>query len=154
MTWAATSTIPSTSSRSGACPSGSRPATRTSPCDKGGKPVRSGKWQIMINGESYKVIVAEAAKKALGEENILERVFIVKLVLDEKEDNRIAAAVGFSTRENKIYVHPRQRDAAGRRRRRQHLQAAFRRVKAWAARGIRYGTQAPPTRWPPRSAQS
>lgn len=73
------------------------------PLDKGGKPVRSGKWQIMINGESYKVIVAEAAKKALGEENILERVFIVKLILDEKEDNRIAAAVGFSTRENKIY---------------------------------------------------
>ncbi|HRZ60154.1 MAG TPA: hypothetical protein P5163_06120, partial [Rubrivivax sp.] len=32
----------------------------------GGKPVRSGKWQIMINGESYKWIVAEAAKKALG----------------------------------------------------------------------------------------
>src|SRR5512141_3467996 len=70
----------------------------------GGKPVRSGKWQIMINGESYKVIVAEAAKKALGEENILERVFIVKLILDEKEDNRIAAAVGFSTRENKVYI--------------------------------------------------
>ncbi|MHB8172970.1 MAG: FAD-binding protein, partial [Nitrospirota bacterium] len=73
------------------------------PLDQGGKCVRSGKWQIMINGESYKVIVAEAAKKALGEENILERVFIVKLILDEKEDNRIAAAVGFSTRENKIY---------------------------------------------------
>jgi adenylylsulfate reductase subunit A len=70
----------------------------------GGKPVRSGKWQIMINGESYKVIVAEAAKKALGDENIYERVFIVKLLLDEKEDNRIAAAVGFSTRENKIYI--------------------------------------------------
>ncbi|TRZ92333.1 MAG: adenylylsulfate reductase subunit alpha, partial [Rhodocyclaceae bacterium] len=31
----------------------------------GGQPVRSGKWQIMINGESYKWIVAEAAKKAL-----------------------------------------------------------------------------------------
>jgi adenylylsulfate reductase subunit A len=30
----------------------------------GGKPVRSGKWQIMINGESYKWIVAEAAKKS------------------------------------------------------------------------------------------
>jgi len=29
----------------------------------GGKPVRTGKWQIMINGESYKRIVAEAAKK-------------------------------------------------------------------------------------------
>ena len=41
----------------------------------GAKPVRTGKWQIMINGESYKRIVAEAAKLALGEENILERVF-------------------------------------------------------------------------------
>ena len=73
------------------------------PLEKGGKPVRSGKWQIMINGESYKVIVAEAAKKALGDDNIYERVFIVKLLLDEKEDNRIAGAVGFSTRENKVY---------------------------------------------------
>jgi adenylylsulfate reductase subunit A len=45
----------------------------------GGKPVRSGKWQIMINGESYKWIVAEAAKKALGMDRIEERIFIVKL---------------------------------------------------------------------------
>src|SRR5512135_625686 len=81
-----------------------QPGDESKPLDKGGKPVRSGKWQIMINGESYKVIVAEAAKKALGDENIFERVFIVKLILDEKEDNRIAAAVGFSTRENKIYI--------------------------------------------------
>lgn len=71
---------------------------------EGGKPVRSGKWQIMINGESYKVIVAEAAKNALGMDNIYERVFIVKLLLDEKEPNRIAAAVGFSVRENKVYI--------------------------------------------------
>jgi adenylylsulfate reductase subunit A len=71
----------------------------------GGKPVRSGKWQIMINGESYKVIVAEAAKKALGMDNIQERVFIVKLLLDTNEENRIAGAVGFSNREDKIYVY-------------------------------------------------
>ncbi|MBF0191785.1 MAG: adenylyl-sulfate reductase subunit alpha [Magnetococcales bacterium] len=71
----------------------------------GGKPVRSGKWQIMINGESYKTIVAEAAKKALGMENIQERVFIVKLLLDAKEENRVAGAVGFSNREDKIYVY-------------------------------------------------
>jgi len=70
----------------------------------GGKPVRSGKWQIMINGESYKVIVAEAAKNALGIDNIIERCFVVKLLLDDKEDNRIAGAVGFSARENKIYI--------------------------------------------------
>ncbi|MHB1085325.1 MAG: adenylyl-sulfate reductase subunit alpha, partial [Thiobacillus sp.] len=42
----------------------------------GGKPVRSGKWQIMINGESYKWIVAEATKKALGMDRIEERIFI------------------------------------------------------------------------------
>ena len=70
----------------------------------GGKPVRSGKWQIMINGESYKPIVAEAAKKALGIENIIERCFIVKMLLDENEPNRIAGAVGLSVREHKLYV--------------------------------------------------
>ena len=47
---------------------------------EGGVPVRTGKWQIMINGESYKCVVAEPAKKALGEENIMERVFIVKKI--------------------------------------------------------------------------
>jgi adenylylsulfate reductase subunit A len=70
----------------------------------GAQPVRTGKWQIMINGESYKCIVAEAAKKALGEDNILERVFIVKLLLDANKENTIAGAVGFSVRENKIYI--------------------------------------------------
>ncbi|MCK5718860.1 MAG: adenylyl-sulfate reductase subunit alpha [Thiomargarita sp.] len=71
----------------------------------GGKPVRSGKWQIMINGESYKWIVAEAAKKALGTDNIQERVFIVKLVNDKNDPTKVAGAVGFSVRENKIYVY-------------------------------------------------
>ena len=71
----------------------------------GGKPVRSGKWQIMINGESYKWIVAEAAKKALGLDRIQERVFIVKLVNDKNDPSRIAGAVGFSVRENRIYVY-------------------------------------------------
>ena len=76
----------------------------------GGTPVRSGKWQIMINGESYKVVVAEAAKKALQTnrektgmaQNHFERVFIVKAVKDTNGKN-VAAAIGFSTRENKIY---------------------------------------------------
>jgi len=30
--------------------------------DEGGKFVHEGRWQLMINGESYKVVVAEAAK--------------------------------------------------------------------------------------------
>lgn len=78
----------------------------------GGVPVRSGKWQIMINGESYKVIVAEAAKKALElnrqvtgvPQNHFERVFIVKLYKDANDPKRVAAAAGFSVRENKIYI--------------------------------------------------
>jgi len=78
----------------------------------GGTPVRSGKWQIMINGESYKVIVAEAAKKALEhnrkttgvDQNHYERVFIVKLFTDANDPKRVAAAAGFSVRENKIYI--------------------------------------------------
>ena len=70
----------------------------------GAKPVRTGKWQIMINGESYKRIVAEAAKKAIGDTNILERVFIVELFLDKNKPNQIAGAVGFSVRENKVYI--------------------------------------------------
>jgi adenylylsulfate reductase subunit A len=61
----------------------------------GATPVRTGKWQIMINGESYKRIVAEAAKLALGEDNIIERCFIVELILDANKENQIAGAVGF-----------------------------------------------------------
>jgi adenylylsulfate reductase subunit A len=55
----------------------------------------------MINGESYKVIVAEAAKNALGSANIYERVFIVEPLV---KDGKVQGAVGFSTRENKFYV--------------------------------------------------
>ena len=66
----------------------------------------------MINGESYKVIVAEAAKKALEynrkatgvDQNLYERVFIVKLYHDANDPKRVAAAAGFSVRENKIYI--------------------------------------------------
>jgi adenylylsulfate reductase subunit A len=72
---------------------------------EGGKPVRSGRWQIMINGESYKWIVAEAAKKALGTENIQERVFIVRLVTDKNDPDRVAGAAGFSVREHKIHIY-------------------------------------------------
>jgi len=71
---------------------------------KGADPVRTGKWQIMINGESYKRIVAEAAKLALGTENIIERCFIVELLLDANKPNQIAGAIGFSVRENKVYI--------------------------------------------------
>ncbi|MCL4532694.1 MAG: FAD-dependent oxidoreductase, partial [Deltaproteobacteria bacterium] len=66
--------------------------TRT--IEEGARPLRAGRWQIMIHGESYKVLVAEAARKALGEENIKERVFITELLMDEKHENRVAGAIG------------------------------------------------------------
>ncbi|MBU4566515.1 MAG: adenylyl-sulfate reductase subunit alpha [Desulfarculus sp.] len=71
--------------------------------DENGKYVREGRWQIMINGESYKVIVAEAAKNAMNDAGfeIIERVFIVGPIMD---GDRVAGAYGFSTRENKFYV--------------------------------------------------
>src|SRR5260370_1511210 len=48
-----------------------------------GRYKREGRWQIMIHGESYKPIVAEAAKKAIGPENVYERLFVSHLLKDE-----------------------------------------------------------------------
>ncbi|MBW2103822.1 MAG: adenylyl-sulfate reductase subunit alpha, partial [Deltaproteobacteria bacterium] len=71
--------------------------------DEEGKYVHEGRWQLMINGESYKIIIAEAAKNAIADAGgeIYERVFIVEPVV---ENNKIVGAVGFSTREEKFYV--------------------------------------------------
>jgi adenylylsulfate reductase subunit A len=72
--------------------------------DEKGSYVHEGRWQLMINGESYKVLVAEAAKNALlqnGVGQIFERIFIVGPLM---EGERCAGAVGFSVRENKFYT--------------------------------------------------
>ncbi len=71
--------------------------------DQEGNYVHEGRWQLMINGESYKVIVAEAAKNALTEAGgeYFERVFITHPLMD---GNKCVGAIGFSVRENKVYV--------------------------------------------------
>jgi adenylylsulfate reductase subunit A len=71
--------------------------------DEEGNYVHEGRWQLMINGESYKVIVAEAAKNALAEANgeIYERIFLTHPLI---EGDKCVGAIGFSVRENKIYV--------------------------------------------------
>jgi len=71
--------------------------------DEEGKYVHEGRWQLMINGESYKVIVAEAAKNALAEAGgeLIERVFITHPLV---KDGKCVGAIGFSVRENKVYV--------------------------------------------------
>jgi adenylylsulfate reductase subunit A len=71
--------------------------------DEQGKYVHEGRWQLMINGESYKLICAEAAKNAmatLGDKGeILERVFVIEMLTDKNDKNRIAGAIGISVRE-------------------------------------------------------
>jgi len=71
--------------------------------DEKGKYVHEGRWQLMINGESYKVLVAEAAKNAMKDAKgeIFERVFIVAPLMD---GSKISGAIGFSVREEKFYV--------------------------------------------------
>jgi len=69
---------------------------------KTGRYMREGKWQIMIHGESYKPIVAEAARKAATE--VYNRIMITHLLMDKTKTNRVAGAVGFSVRSGDFYV--------------------------------------------------
>ena len=63
---------------------------------------REGRWQIMIHGESYKPIVAEAARKAATE--VYNRVMVTHLFTDSRNPNRVAGAVGFSVRDETLYI--------------------------------------------------
>ena len=72
--------------------------------EEDGRYKREGRWQVMIHGESYKPIVAEAAKKAVGEGNVYERIFVSHLLTDADDPTKVAGAVGFSVRDDKIYV--------------------------------------------------
>ena len=71
--------------------------------DEKGAYVHEGRWQLMINGESYKVVVAEAAKNALAQNGheYFERIFITHPLV---EGGRCVGATGFSVRENKFYI--------------------------------------------------
>ena len=67
-----------------------------------GRYQREGKWQIMIHGESYKPIVAEAARKAA--DAVYNRIMVTHLLMDKKQPNRVAGAVGFNVRSGDFYV--------------------------------------------------
>jgi adenylylsulfate reductase subunit A len=71
--------------------------------DEEGNYVHEGRWQLMINGESYKIVVAEAAKNALAEAGgeYFERVFITHPLMN---GNKCVGDMGFSVRENKLYI--------------------------------------------------
>src|SRR3989442_3987186 len=67
-----------------------------------GRYKREGRWQVMIHGESYKPILAQAAKKAIGDNNIYERVFMSHILLDQNVPGKVAGAIGFSACDIKI----------------------------------------------------
>ena len=67
-----------------------------------GRYLREGRWQIMIHGESYKPIIAEAARKAATE--VYNRIMVTHLLMDKTHPNRVAGAVGFSVRSGDFYV--------------------------------------------------
>jgi adenylylsulfate reductase subunit A len=69
---------------------------------KSGAYQREGRWQIMIHGESYKPIVAEAAKKSA--DKVFNRICVTHLLMDDSKENRVAGAVGFSVRTGDYYV--------------------------------------------------
>ena len=63
---------------------------------------REGKWQIMIHGESYKPIIAEAAQKSV--DAVYNRVMITHLLTDAQNAKRIAGAIGLDVRDGTLYV--------------------------------------------------
>ncbi len=64
--------------------------------------MREGKWQIMIHGESYKPIVAEAAKKSA--DKVFNRICVTHILMDDSRENRAAGAVGFNVRTGNYHV--------------------------------------------------
>lgn len=67
-----------------------------------GRYMREGRWQIMIHGESYKPIIAEAARKSAT--RVFNRVMVTHLLTDKNDGNRVAGAIGFSVRDGNCYV--------------------------------------------------
>ncbi len=68
-----------------------------------GQYVREGRWQVMIHGESYKPIIAEAARAAASQ--VDEHVLITHLLPSAHDPKRIAGAVGFSVRDGSYRVY-------------------------------------------------
>jgi len=67
-----------------------------------GRYLREGKWQIMIHGESYKPIVANAARNSA--DKIYNRIMVTHLLMDESKGNRVGGAVGFNVRTGDFHV--------------------------------------------------
>lgn len=87
--------------------------------------LREGRWQIMIHGESYKPLVAEAAKKSA--DKVYNRICVTHLLMDEAKENRVRRRCGLQRPHGQLPRFQVQDRDLRCGRRVQHLQAAFRR---------------------------
>ena len=90
---------------------------------KTGRYLREGRWQIMIHGESYKPIVAEAAKKSA--DKVFNRICVTHLLMDDSKDEPGRRCRRLQRPHRQLpRLQVQDRDLR-RGRRLQHLQAAF-----------------------------
>ncbi len=111
---------------------------------KTGRYQREGKWQIMIHGESYKPIVAEAARKAAT--GSLQPDHGDPPADGQDEAQPSCRRRRFQRPQRRFLRFPREGRHRSRRRRIAHLQAPRRSAKAWDERGMRPGAAPQPTR--------
>ena len=88
---------------------------------KTGRYQREGKWQIMIHGESYKPIVAEAARKAATE--VYNRIMVTHLLMDKRASEPRRRRRRLQRPHRRLLRLPGQGGDRRRRRRVAHLQA-------------------------------
>ena len=102
-----------------------------------GQYMREGKWQIMIHGESYKPIVAEAARKAATK--VYNRIMVTHLLdgQDQGQPRRWCCRLQRAYR--RFLCLSRAGRHRGRRRCIAYLQTTLRSARAWGARGMRHG---------------
>ena len=114
-----------------------------------GRYQREGKWQIMIHGESYKPIVAEAARKAATA--VYNRIMVTHLLMDKSKKNRVAGASG-STCVRVITMCSAGRPSSLPPVVRRTSLSRVRWARAWAGPGMRPGAAVQPTLCRSRSA--
>ena len=115
-----------------------------------GRYQREGKWQIMIHGESYKPIVAEAARKAATE--VYNRIMVTHLLMDETKGPTGSPGPSVSTSVPGISTSSAPRRSSWPPVARRTSSSRARSAKAWDGRGTRRG--AAPLPMPCRSSSA
>ncbi len=103
---------------------------------KTGRYLREGKWQIMIHGESYKPIVAEAARKAATE--VYNRIMVTHLLMDKTNPTGLPGLSAL-TSARVIFTSSAARPSSSPPAARRTSSSRARRAKAWDEPGMPHG---------------